>query len=186
MARNMISKLALSAVFAVAALTGCQNGDALVAPDASRPAGLASSAASSSNGWEVVEDTTSATGGVSLVIGAEGGELSLGKQRLIVPAGAVDAPTTFRMKKGDSRLKVTLTATRSTTNDVGSAGFAKPLTLVFGYGNAASLPGDPADISVVWIKEDGTFEPQPTVVDTEAKTVSGEIEHFSDYAMASN
>lgn len=186
MARNMIAKLALSAVFAIAVLAGCENPDTLVAPNAGAPAGLASSSASSSGGWEVVDDSTSATGGVSVVIGVEGGELSLGKQRLVVPAGAVDAPTTFRMKKGDSRLKVTLTATRSTENDVGSAGFLKPLTLIFGYGNAAALPGDPADISVVWIKADGTFEPQPTVVDTEAKTVSGQLEHFTEYAMATN
>lgn len=186
MARNVISRLALSAVFAVAAVTGCENTGALVAPESSAPAGLASSSTSSSGGWQVVDDSTSATGGVSVVIGVEGGELALGKQRLIVPAGAVDAPTTFRMKKGDSRLKVTLTATRETTNDVGSAGFAKPLTLIFGYGNAAALPGDPSNITVVWLKADGTAEPQPTVVDTEAKTVSGQIDHFTDYAMATN
>jgi hypothetical protein len=186
MSRNVISKLALSVMFAVAGLTGCQNADGLMAPDANVPAGLASSSTNTSDSWEIVEDSTSATGGVSAVIGVEGGELTLGKQRLIVPAGAVDAPTTFRMKKGNARLQVKLTATRETTNDVGSAGFAKPLTLVFGYGNAAALPADPADVAVVWLKEDGTAEAQPTVVDTEAKTVSGTLDHFSDYAMATN
>lgn len=142
--------------------------------------------AQGSPGLSIVEDSTSGVGGVTAVIDSRGGELKLGNQTLLVPAGAVDAATLFTMKKSSKALRVTLTASREAPNDVGSAGFATPLTLSFRYGNAASLPGDPSDIRIVWIRRDGSFEPQPTTVNLASRVVSGELSHFSDYALASN
>lgn len=183
MRRNWISTLALCAL-AITGLAGCQDAGHVMGPDAVGPTTSLTGTASETSIWRILDGPSDATGGVLAVIGAEGGELVLGQQRLVVPAGAVDAPTLFAMKKGGSKLRVTLIASRITLNDVGAAGFAVPVYLTFSYGNAASLPGDPSDLSIVWIREDGSFEPQPTVVDETAKTVTGEIIHFSDYAMA--
>lgn len=181
MKRNRIVSLIFGAVLA-SGLVACQDGAMPMGPDAA--SSIATPQASAA--WAVVSDRNSGIGGVTAVIGSEGGELKLGNQSLVVPAGAVDAPTVFRMRKSSEALRVELTATRVTPNDVGSAGFARPLTLNFRYGHAASLPGDPSDLQIVWVRPDGTFEPQPTDVDEVARVVSGQIDHFSEYAMASN
>lgn len=178
---NFKSMLTLAAL-ALIGLAGCENASQPFGPEPVGPA--LSLEASGSISWTIL-DGPEEIGGTHALIGAEGGELRLGNQTLIVPAGAVDAPTLFTMKKGGSKLRVTLSASRLEYNDIGAAGFAKPLDLIFSYGNVASLPGDPEDLVIVWIRPDGTYEPQPTTVDTTAKTVTGEISHFSDYAMAS-
>lgn len=163
-------------------LGACQDGRSLLGPEAASPP----IAAQGTPGLSMIEDRTSEVGGVTAVIGSQGGELKLGNQSLVVPAGAVDAPTLFRMKKGSRALSVIITATRETLNDVGNAGFATPLTLSFRYGNAASLPAEPSQIQIVWVRPDGTFDPQPTTVDLEARVISAEITHLSEYALASN
>lgn len=181
MRRYRISAV-LFAAFLAGSTTGCQDGVGLLAPEA----GPASIAAERSAGASAVQDRSSDVGGVTAVIDRSGGELKLGNQRLVVPAGAVDAPTIFRMKNGSGHLSVALTATRTAPNDVGSAGFPVPLILTFHYANEATLPGDPALLQIVWIRPDGSLEPQPTTVDLESKVISGEISHLSEYALASN
>lgn len=182
--KSMLAGLTL----AVVGLSGCQDADRLVSPRSAAPEASieASTSSSSSSVWQILDADSDLTGGVSAVIGAEGGRLELGQQTLVVPAGAVDAPTVFTLKKGGSKLRVALSASRETTNDVGSAGFAVPVYLIFTYGNVASLPADPSELKIVWIRADGTYEPQPTVVDQGAKTVTGELTHFSEYALATN
>lgn len=180
--RYRFSSMLTVAALALLGLTGCENAVHSVGPE---PVAPSLSLETSSDSTLSIVEGPEETGGVTAMIGPDGGELKLGQQRLIVPAGAVDAPTEFRMKKSGTKMQVSLTATRVTTNDVGAAGFAKPLALIFSYGNAASLPADLSTLSVVWIRADGTLEAQPTTLDTTAKTVTGEITHFSDYAMAS-
>lgn len=185
MRRSWISMLAALAV-AFVGLSGCQDATRLAGPEAAAPDIAISTSTSNSSVWQILEAASDDTGGASAVIGAEGGSLKLGQQTLVVPAGAVDAPTTFTIKKGGSKLHVILNASRETTNDVGAAGFPVPVYLTFSYGNVSSLPADPSALSIVWIRADGTYEPQPTVVDEAAKTVTGELLHFSEYALATN
>lgn len=187
MRRSWTSKLAALAI-AIVGLSGCQDATRMVGPEAATPEISInhSTSTSSSSVWQILDAGSDDTGGVSVVIGAEGGSLSLGQQTLVVPAGAVDAPTIFTIKKGGSKLRVILNASRETTNDVGSAGFATPVYLTFSYGNVSSLPADPSELEIVWIRPNGTFEPQPTVVDEAAKTVTGRLLHFSEYALATN
>lgn len=181
MSHSFVSRLLVLSI-AATGLAGCGEGGQLVGPSSDSPVMSLQSAP----GWTVVQDASSRSGGVTAVIDERGGELRLGNQSLLVPAGAVDAPTIFNMKKNGGAMSVSLTATRFTPDDVGSAGFAVPVTLSFRYGNEASLPGDPSDLRIVWIRPDGTFEPQPTTVDTQARIVSAELNHLSDYVLASN
>lgn len=186
--RYRLTSMLTVAALALIGIAGCENAVQPVGPEPLGPGPVSSSSSlDSADGsvWQLIEGLEE-VGGTHAVIGAEGGALLLGQQTLIVPAGAVDAPTLFTMKKGGAKLRVTLTASRVSPNDVGAAGFAKPLDLIFSYGAVASLPGDPGDLVIVWIRPDGEFEPQPTAVNTLDRTVTGQIIHFSEYALATN
>ena len=186
--RYRLTSMLTVAALALIGMSGCENAVRPVGPEPVAPElASASTSLESADGsvWQLIEGLEE-MGGTHAIIGAAGGELTLGQQTLIVPAGAVDAPTLFTMKKSGSKLRVSLTASRVTANDVGSAGFAKPLDLIFSYGAVASLPGDPGDLVIVWIRPDGVYEPQPTTVNTLDRTVTGEIIHFSEYALATN
>ena len=61
------------------------------------------------------------------------------------------APTTFVMNKLPGEIKVDLTATRLLPNDVGSAGFLKPVRLSLSYADAANVT-DPSKLSISWVK----------------------------------
>lgn len=185
MYRNTIRTFVLLGLVAFG-LTGCEGALPVVGPEGRVEVEAPSSLSAAGGAWQVVEIAHSMRGVVSATIGAEGGQLVLGDIRLVVPAGAVEAPTKFKMKKADGYLRVSLTASRFSPNDVGSKGFLEPLTLSFDYANSAVLQDDASSYAVVWIKPDGSFEPQPTTVDAEATVVHGSITHFSDYAMASN
>ena len=118
------------------------------------------------------------------VIGLDGGLLSLGHHSLLVPAGAVDSPTTFSMELLKSEyVMVDLTAMRRRV-DVGEKGFEKPVTLTLSYDGLRVR--DPSKLFILRVNEDGRHEKLPSVVDTRKKTVSAQLDHFSKYAMASN
>lgn len=180
--RHKLSSMLTLAALAMIGLAGCENVSQPLGPEPVGPSlSLETPGAST---WTVLSDVER-PGGVRRLIGPEGGELRLGSQRLIVPAGAVDGITLFTMKKADSQLRVTLSASRASYNDIGAAGFAKPLDLIFSYRNQPNLAEDPATLKIIWIRPDGGIEVQPTTVDADTKTVTGKISHFSDYAMAS-
>lgn len=135
-------------------------------------------------GYVVAKETDLTVGTVSATIGEYGGELKLGsKYKLTVPAGAVSAPTVFSMSKLDGdHARFSLTATRGLIpNNVGEAGFAKPLTLSVSYAGVENLPSDLSALKVFWLKTDGSSEAQPSVVDVTGQRVDGELTHFSDY-----
>lgn len=137
----------------------------------------------SSSGYTVARETDASVGTVTALIGPAGGALSIGKHFLSVPAGAVDAPTTFTMVKEPGSLKVDLTATRLLPNDVGHAGFPVPVKLGLSYESAESVP-NPGALKVIWLKTDGTFEVQSSSVDVYGKLVVGSVNHFSAFAIA--
>ena len=118
------------------------------------------------------------------VIGLDGGLLSLGSHSLLVPAGAVTEPTTFSMELLPSDyVMVDLTATRRGV-DVGEKGFEKPVTITLSYDQLNVR--DPSKLFILRLNENGQHEKLPSVVDTQKRTVSAELDHFSKYAMASN
>ena len=136
------------------------------------------------DGHTVIKETSPNAGAVAGVIGEAGGKLVLGQHVLEVPAGAVSGPTTFSMTDlSGEEIKVGLTATKLLTNDVGSAGFAKPVRLTLSYKNATEVPSNESDLKILWVKADGSTEAQPSSVDVQGKRVIGQLSHFSDYAI---
>jgi hypothetical protein len=125
---------------------------------------------------------------VEKTIGPEGGFLYIDLHYLSVPAGAVAYPTVFRLTTwGEGRIGADLTATSpwsTTPNNVGRAGFLKPVYLYFSYAYAPNAPADPSLIRVVWVKPTGELEAQPTYVYPDRKTAVGVLSHFSDYSLA--
>jgi hypothetical protein len=81
----------------------------------------------------------------------------------------------------NGELTYDFTATRETPNDVGSAGFAVPLTLTISYAGVSSDMEAPV---IIWIKPDGNAEALPTVVNAAAQTMSAQVTHFSIYGGA--
>jgi hypothetical protein len=119
-------------------------------------------------------------------IGPEGGVIETAGHRLTVPAGAVEEPVVFRMRVVDGAVEVDLTATgrqSKTENDVGAAGFDRPLGLELSYSEAAAV-ADPGQLVIVWVRDDGTLVSLPSTVDRGARTVSAKLNHFSAYALA--
>ena len=117
-------------------------------------------------------------------IGAEGGVLVLGEHRLTVPAGAVEAPVVFRMRRAENGfVEVELTATRAVSNDVGAKGFRRPLVLELGYAGMEAQV-DASAMVIAWVREDGELEPLRSIVDHDRGSVSAELTHFSAYTLA--
>ena len=135
------------------------------------------------NGYTVARETDPAVGVVTAVIDENGGSLNIGNHVLTVPAGAVDAPTTFTMTKLVDEIEVGLTATRVLPNDIGHAGFNVPVRLSLSYANAAEVPANAAEMAVAWVKANGDIEPQPSEVDMSGEAVVGSLKHFSAYAI---
>ena len=134
----------------------------------------------SASGYTVARETDPTVGVVTAVIGENGGALSIGKHLLVVPAGAVSAPTTFVMNKLPGSIKVDLTATQILPNDIGARGFDKPVRLHLSYENTSNVSTG-ADLFIAWRRLDGTVERQSSSVDSSGKVVSTNLNHFSIY-----
>lgn len=185
MIRNWKSVL-VAPLAALALVVGaCENlsepSQALMGPSGIAPALIETE---TKDGYKIVKETDTSLGVVAVIIDENGGELSLGQHKLVVPAGAVSGATTFEITKVDGDdIRVKLTATQLTTNDIGSAGFAKPVRLTLSYKNAAEMPENESELTILWVKLDGTKEAQASNVDVTGKRVSAELGHFSDYAI---
>jgi hypothetical protein len=167
-------------------VAGCERGN-VSAPEATGPvAGARVSAA----GVHMMRSAMPGKRKVAVrLIGAEGGTIELSGHRLRVPAGAVSEPTLFKVTTADDQtIKVDLLATRRGTRgrdeDVGSRGFTQPVTLEITYASAQDV-GDPGELAIAWVKDDGTIVPLPSAVNRDAQTVSADLEHFSGYALVS-
>jgi hypothetical protein len=182
----MFSKLRMTALSALAVtlvLAGCENTDQLTSPTLKQKVGHERVVVTEygDHGYKMVQETDPTVGTVTAVIDQSGGSLSIGGTTLAIPAGAVSAPTTFTVNKPNGELTYDFTATRETPNDVGSAGFAVPLTLTISYAGVSSEMEAPV---IVWIKPDGNAEALPTVVNAAAQTMSAQVTHFSIYGGA--
>lgn len=176
MKRNLIKVSALSALALALVVAGCENLSNSTSPDLSP---------SRASRHIVAQETGCAlNASISAVVDGSGGILKVCKHFLTIPAGAVSGPTVFSMTKLDSEIKVDLTATSVgslVVNNVGAAGFIKPLTLTLNYGSAVTLPANLSSMGIYWVKGDGTVEPLSSVVETVNQRVLAHPTHFSAY-----
>jgi hypothetical protein len=133
-------------------------------------------------GSTIARESDPTVGFVTAEIDKKGGALSIGDHVLYIPAGAVEKPTTFRMRKMPGDIKVGLTATRKTPNDVGHAGFNVPVYLTLSYANGQNMKAI-GQLKILWIKPDGSTEAQPSQVKSSDKVVVGELTHFTDFGL---
>jgi hypothetical protein len=184
MNRSFFKVSALSALALTLVMYGCENlsESALVGPGEQSEILIVERDAET--GYTVARETDPAVGVVSSIIDEHGGSLSIGNHVLTVPAGAVDAPTTFTMTKLVDEIEVGLVATRLLPNDVGHAGFHVPVSLSLSYASAEEVPANLADLKIVWVKPNGQMEAQPSAVDAADEAVIGTLSHFSGYALA--
>lgn len=127
---------------------------------------------------------------VTRLIGLGGGTLEVVDHRLVVPAGAVDQPTTFTLGallNGNIRVDLSATAPgRSGQVDVGAEGFDRPVRLDLTYERASNVR-DPRDLVIIRLNPagmDAIHEALPTTVDRYNERATTWLEHFSGYMMA--
>lgn len=140
-------------------------------------------------GWLV--KTVEAT--LALLLGSDGGVLSLLNHGLTVPAGAVSESTLFSMTVlQDGYIEVELTATPKSLlsrlffwRQVEEVNFKVPVELSLSYANATNVT-DPSRLKIMRVNPDGRHEILPSIVDTESKTVTADLDHFSRYCMIAN
>lgn len=131
---------------------------------------------------------------VSKLIGIDGGKISLAGHTITVPAGAVTTPTLFTMTLKttgyiDVDLSATVTDLLGNVIDVGEKGFQKPVTLTLTFARSPNVPDELDDITILRMlggTHDEGHEPLETELDSETKTVSAELDHFSGYCLADN
>lgn len=133
----------------------------------------------------VAAERTPGIGTVSAEIGRAGGVLVLGGHTLTVSRGAVQAPTKFTMTRDPAEpLRVRLTASRQSQNDVGAAGFDAPVILSLSFGKVADAPRDESAIAIVYFRPDGLVEELETEVHQVGKVASAQLPHFSLFGLA--
>lgn len=140
-------------------------------------------------GWLI--QTVEAT--IALLLGSDGGVLTLLGHILDVPAGAVSEPTLFSMTViQNGYVEVELTATpKSLLNSLffwrqaEEVQFKVPVELSLSYARATNVT-DPSRLKIMRVNPDGNHEILPSVVDPVSKTVTAELDHFSRYCMVSN
>jgi hypothetical protein len=111
----------------------------------------------------------------SQVVGTNGGTIVFGTHKLVIPAGALTKNYTIRAEQISSRVN-------SVRFSPEGLKFAKPAKLTLSYGNCSPLL---ILKRVVYTNELlRILELIPSVDDLRTKTVTGDIRHFSRYAVA--
>lgn len=186
--RKILGRAFVPALF-IAALAGC---DAATDPAVQPPTEAALTL--EQGGYTLVEGRLPAeleSLDRSRLIGPDGGSIHLAGHAIEVPAGAVDEPTLFTMTVlANGHVEVELTAVVTDvlgeTVDVGEAGFGeKSVALTLSYASAEDVDS-PDDLLILRVLDDGVVEPLDVVVDSERRTVTARLDHFSRYCLASN
>lgn len=112
----------------------------------------------------------------SAVIGSAGGQLRLGRHRLVVPAGAVNNNVTFTMAyASESGVGV----------DCYPSGrqFQVPVTLTLSFKDTQYDCNncDPSGLAIFFLPDGGSPQQQPSNINITDKTVSADLTHFSRY-----
>lgn len=203
MLKNRLTKSVLT-LLAISAALSCAPGDrreSPLAPDngAATPTapsdllGLLPPPPPTSSEYTLIEERAPRlleTLEVSGVIGIFGGKLSLAGHALTVPYGAVTLPTVFTLRLLPTgyievELEAVLTSLLGRTINVGEEGFRKPVPVTLTYVRATNVT-DPSRLRIMRVKADGNHEILPSTVDTQDKTVTAELDHFSRYCMVAN
>ena len=138
----------------------------------------------SGNTYTVAMENDPEVGTVTAVIGSSGGHLILGQHTLDVSANAVDQPTTFTMtRSAENPLRVKLTAGRESENDVGSVGFAAPVSLTLSYVKAEDAPADKSLITLFYFRPDGLVEEMTTNLRVSGADATADLPHFSLFGL---
>lgn len=112
---------------------------------------------------------------VSEVIGPDGGTIVVGAHSLTIPAGALAEQYTIQAEQVSGRVNSVRFSPEGLT-------FAQPATLSLSYANCS--PPIVANQVVYTDELLQILELLPSVDDPETRTVTGDIEHFSRYAVA--
>ncbi len=118
----------------------------------------------------------------TLTIGPAGGTVLHARHRLVIPAGALNAPVHVTFSTVFSDTMIFEFAPDGTQ-------FNKPVTLVFNYNHACTQGVDVSKLGVVvWNPATQIWEPVPSKVDSVLEEVSGDVTgftpHFSRYALS--
>jgi hypothetical protein len=116
----------------------------------------------------------------SVISSRLGGSLTLLDVVLTVPAGAVKNDTTFSISIPDNEVFF---------NEFGTNGlvFDVPVTVTMSYRNADMTGVVESHIKLAWLDQrSNTWKSMDCVVDTVAKTVTGNLYHFSAYGLISD
>lgn len=140
-------------------------------------------------GWLV--QTVEAT--IAMLLGTDGGVLSILGHVLNVPAGAVTEPTLFSMTVlQNGYIEVELTATPQSLlrrlmfwKSPPEVQFNVPVDLSLSYARATNVT-DPSRLKIMRVNPDGKHEILESTVDTVKKTVTAKLDHFSRYCMIAN
>ena len=127
---------------------------------------------------------------VTGLLGVNGGTLNNLGHRLVVPANAVEQPTTFSLGvllNGQTRVDLSAYAPGTSGQvNVGEAGFDRPVRLDMSYRRATNIK-DERKLVVLRLNPAGLgalHEVLPTTVDRTNDRATVWLEHFSGYAMA--
>ena len=128
---------------------------------------------------------------VTRLLGVDGGTLLNLGHRLVVPAGAVDGPTTFTLGvllNGTTQIDLTAFAPGGSGKiDVGAEGFNRPVRVDMTYSRASVRDRDEDDLVVLRLNPaglDSLHEVVPATIDERNEKATFWLEHFSKYAMA--
>lgn len=116
----------------------------------------------------------------AVIPSATGGQVQLLDVTLTVPAGAVSNDTTFSIRIPDIN---------SFYNEFGADGlvFNVPVTVTMSYRDADLSDVNEDHIRIAWQNpKTGAFESMACTVDKVNKTVTGQLYHFSAYALISD
>ncbi len=127
---------------------------------------------------------------VTRLVGLNGGTLLNLGHRVVVPAGAVDRPTTFSLGvllNGTTRVDLSAYAPGGSGRiDVGEQGFDRPVRLDMTYSRGANIR-DERNLVILRLNPAGlgaVHQVLPTTVDRSNDRATVWLEHFSGYAMA--
>lgn len=133
---------------------------------------------------EFVKRKTALTGDVTYVsqspVGKAGAVLRFGNHTLTVPEGSVSNPTYFSATlRAGSEVRVDLRAWETSGLEVKR--FARAVVLTFDISDAANTSAS-SGLAVYYHAASGSLEKMPSTVDAVARTLSGYLDHFSDYS----
>ncbi len=130
----------------------------------------------SENGYETNPSQFSNISSVS--VGRNGGTVTLGNHRYVIPAGALSRNTTMTMAYA---------SLGAVAVDCGPSPltFAVPVTLTLSYaGTSYEEDGmDPSELRIWYVAPDGSMELIGGSVNESARTVSAPVDHFSRYIL---